>query len=458
MTAERRPEEPNRILVVERDADRRRELCSRLEFLGCDAVPIADAGDAPRAVEAGGCTALVLGDAGDRSRIASWLGSRGRGQRPIPILALQTAHSGPPEPELGGNPLWPLASDFRRSEIDRLLARARRYVAGDRRQRLTGSSRTIQAVRHAIEQVADFDTSVLITGESGTGKELVARTIHDLSPRRDEPFVPVNCGAIPPELLESELFGHEQGAFTGALKARPGRFELAAGGTLFLDEIGDMSLPMQVKILRVLQERRFQRVGGNRDIECRCRIVTATHRDLAAAIDAGEFREDLYYRINVFPIEMPPLRKRADDLPSLLDELLVTRSDGDGEHFRLTTEAMETLAAYPWPGNVRELGNLVERLAILHPSGVIGLDDLPEKYRAAAGVSAVDDATPVTLPADGLDLKSYLADIEVRMISRALRESRGTVAEAARRLNMQRTTLVEKLRKHGLDSDALSGI
>ncbi len=442
----------SRILVVEQDRQRRESLLNRLEYLGCEAVtaePGTGSGD--------DWTAVLLGDAGDDTALADLVRSLLSARRKIPFLVLNGRGDGGTPADLGGHPAWPLAASMRRSELNRLLQRARRYGDGDRRQRLTGGSSNIQAVRHAIEQVADFDTSVLVTGESGTGKELVARTIHDLSPRRDRSFVPVNCGAIPPELLESELFGHEKGAFTGAVKSRPGRFELAGAGTLFLDEIGDMSLAMQVKLLRVLQERRFERVGGTASLQCRCRIICATHRDLCAAIEAGEFREDLYYRINVFPIEMPPLRKRADDLPSLLDELMVARSPDSGDGFRLTTEAMEALSAYPWPGNVRELGNLVERLAILHPAGVIGLDDLPEKYRQAMPAASAGPAPAADLSADGLDLRSYLADIEVRLISRALREAGGTVAKAARRLNMQRTTLVEKLRKHGLNTDALSG-
>jgi sigma-54 specific flagellar transcriptional regulator A len=442
----------SRILVLEQDAERRASLLSRLDYLGCEAVA-AEAGT----VADDGWTAVLLGETGGDGTLETLLGSILGARRRIPLLVLSDGGDRRPPTDLAGHPAWPLAAGMRRSELNRLLERAKRYGDGERRQRLTGSSMTIQAVRHAIEQVADFDTSVLVTGESGTGKELVARTVHDLSPRRDAPFVPVNCGAIPPELLESELFGHEKGAFTGAVKARPGRFELAGAGTLFLDEIGDMSLAMQVKLLRVLQERRFERVGGADSIECRCRIICATHRDLGAAIEAGEFREDLYYRINVFPIEMPPLRKRADDLPSLLDELMIARSPEGGDGFRLTTEAMEALSAYPWPGNVRELGNLVERLAILHPAGVIGLDDLPEKYRRSRPAADAPPAPAADLPADGLDLRSHLADIEVRLISRALREADGTVAEAARRLNMQRTTLVEKLRKHGLNTDAPSG-
>ncbi|ROR34925.1 sigma-54 interaction domain-containing protein [Inmirania thermothiophila] len=332
--------------------------------------------------------------------------------------------------------------------------------------RLVGRSPAIREVRRLIERVADSDANVLVLGESGTGKEVVARVLHRLSPRRNGPFVPVNCGAIPAELLESELFGHEKGAFTGAFSSRRGRFELADGGTLFLDEIGDMSLPMQVKLLRVLQERCFERVGGSRTITVDVRIVAATHRDLEAAIRDGRFREDLYYRLNVFPIEMPPLRARAEDIPLLIEEF-VARLDAAGRPGpRLTPAALQALAAYDWPGNVRELQNLVERLAILHPGESVDVRDLPERYRRgleagvevaeALGAAAPGAAAP-ELPPEGLDLREYLAELEVRLISQALEEAGGVVAHAARRLGMRRTTLVEKLRKYGLQRPEQAG-
>ena len=257
---------------------------------------------------------------------------------------------------------------------------------------LLGNSPVMQRIRRMIEQVADSDANVLILGESGTGKEVVARNVHYHSGRRGAPFVPINCGAIPADLLESELFGHEKGAFTGAITARQGRFEMAAGGTLFLDEIGDMSLPMQVKLLRVLQERCFERVGSNKTIQADVRIVAATHRNLEEAAQAGEFREDLYYRLNVFPIEMPPLRDRIEDLPVLVNDLVLRVEHERGETLRLTRNAMRVLAQYPWPGNVRELANLIERLSILYPSGVVDVDDLPEQFRGGSGaMHAFDD-------------------------------------------------------------------
>jgi len=288
--------------------------------------------------------------------------------------------------------------------------------------------------------------------------------------------VAVNCGAIPSELLESELFGHEKGAFTGAITARRGRFEMAEGGTLFLDEIGDMSLPMQVKILRVLQERTYERVGSSRSVHCDVRIVAATHRDLEESIVKGSFREDLYYRLNVFPIEMPALRERLEDLPLLIEDLTAAQERSGHGGVQLTADAVHALRAYHWPGNVRELSNLIERLAVLHPEGQVTAGELPARYRgqiAAApvscGVDAVEDedetlaamtqfkpmvqAALTRLPLDGLDLKEYIESIEISLIRQALDSCFGVVAHAAKLLHTRRTTLVEKLRKYGLHRD-----
>ncbi|MGB5625891.1 MAG: sigma-54 dependent transcriptional regulator, partial [Woeseiaceae bacterium] len=306
-------------------------------------------------------------------------------------------------------------------------------------------------VRQLIEQVADFDTNVLVTGQSGTGKELVARTIHDLSDRADKPFVPINCGAIPADLLESELFGHQKGAFTGAISARTGRFELAEGGTLFLDEIGDMSVDMQVKLLRVLQERTFERVGSGKTQRCDVRIIAATHKDLPKAVKDGEFREDLFYRLNVFPIEMPPLYKRVSDLPQLLKELLIAHRGEQHGDLRVSPEAAEVLANYSWPGNIRELSNLVERLAIIKPEGIIEVQDLPAKYCEArkaedAPANPVSEALQLT----NANLKESLQSLEQDLIEQAMQVSNGVVAKAARLLNMRRTTLVEKIGKYNI--------
>lgn len=342
---------------------------------------------------------------------------------------------------------------------------------------LVGVSQPTAKVRELIEQVADTDANVLILGDSGTGKEVVARNLHFHSERKDNPFVPVNCGAIPPDLLESELFGHEKGAFTGAISARQGRFELANGGTLFLDEIGDMPLAMQVKLLRVIQERVFERVGGNKSIKANVRIIAATHRNLETEITEGRFREDLYYRLNVFPIEMPSLSERTEDIPLLLEELIVRMENNKRGSVRLTPAAVTALQQYQWPGNVRELSNLVERLLIMFPNGVVDTHDLPEKYRKGIDVSAenmISDSvkqdpmiqqrvvshivnqvtSPDVLPAEGIDLKAHLLELESNLIKQALDDSNGVVAHAAQRLNMRRTTLVEKMRKYGLQRAA----
>jgi sigma-54 specific flagellar transcriptional regulator A len=324
----------------------------------------------------------------------------------------------------------------------------------------------MREINNLIEQVAPSDSNVLILGESGTGKEMVARHVHELSGRSAHPFVPVNCGAIPAELLESELFGHEKGAFTGALSTRLGRFEFAEGGTLFLDEIGDMSLQMQVKLLRVLQERSFERVGSNRTINCNVRIIAATHRNLEVAIEAGRFREDLFYRLNVFPIQIPPLRDRLEDMPVLIEHLLERQRAASGRRVTLATDAMNCLMRCKWPGNVRELGNLLERLGILYPDQTVCAADLPERYRVtdssawfgsgvqvesqAAMPAAAEKESPTGLPSGGLDLKDHLSAIELGLIRKAMEEADGTVAEAARLLRMRRTTLVEKLRKYRL--------
>ena len=382
----------------------------------------------------------------------------------------------------------------------------------------TGTSAAIRDVIALIRQVAAFDSTALVLGESGTGKEVVARAIHDLSPRRGRPFVAVNCGAIPADLLESELFGHEKGSFTGAIAARKGRFEIAEGGTLFLDEIGDMSPSMQVKLLRVLQERVFERVGNHVSIRCNVRIIAATHRNLEDSIARGTFREDLFHRINVFPIEMPPLRSRSEDIPLLIRDFVAhNMSEGRGR-LQISQRALAALALHSWSGNVRELGNLVERLSIVCSNRVVEVRDLPPKYRppedwtlevkaldSTLCVSALDDASQAIaveeevslsdegaltmlesdafeprplepsrlaptaieaatldpfaaltiLPQEGLDLRAHLLSIERRLVEQALERSNGTVAHAARLLNLRRTTLVEKLRKLGMAAEAV---
>ncbi len=436
-----------RVLILDGDQERAQDLGRRLEYLNYEAV-IATPRQSPERIVSEDNIAVVLGDIDQQPAFAKAARRYCGSDRNTPFIffpgVLQSS------PELAENAAWKLELPLRRCQLVRLLQRAQRYHGQDRRQRLTGTSASIRGVRALIEQVADFDTNVLITGQSGTGKELVARTIHDLSDRADQPFVPINCGAIPADLLESELFGHEKGAFTGAIAARTGRFELAEGGTLFLDEIGDMSVAMQVKLLRVLQERTFERVGSGTSRACNVRIVAATHKDLPAAVESGDFREDLYYRLNVFPIEMPPLFKRVSDLPQLLDELLVTHGGGE-ERLRVSPDAVRVLANYRWPGNIRELSNLVERLAIIKPEGIIEVDDLPPKYSEAA-TGPVAEISPVSeaMQLTHSNLKEHLQGLEQDLIGQAMQLSEGVVAQAARLLNMRRTTLVEKIGKYNI--------
>ncbi len=440
----RKASSQSKVLVMEKDASRADELSHRLRFLNYDPV-VAASTDMIAQFSADSGIAVMLGDTivgGElETAVKDLLNSRP--DMPV-LLASNDSH-----PEYSKRQVWPMELPIRRTQLSQLLKRAQRYEGSEQRQRLTGSSSRIRKVRALIERVAEFDTNVLVTGESGTGKELVARTVHDLSDRAGRPFVPINCGAIPPDLLESELFGHEKGAFTGAVSDRIGRFELAEGGTLFLDEIGDMSLPMQVKLLRVLQERTFERVGSNETRSCNVRIIAATHRDLPSMAAEGSFREDLFYRLNVFPIDMPPLCKRAADLPQLLEELLVQHQPGTENTLRLTPAALDALARYPWPGNIRELGNLVERLAIMFPEGEIDLADLPQKYQVAAAAPPLE-SEQTSMSASTADLKQYLQDIERELIVQALENSDGVVAKAARQLQMQRTTLLEKINKYSI--------
>lgn len=465
----------SRVLIVEADPAAGRELHAVLKFIGTDPVLVDDGKHWQAALDGREpLQAVMLGSCPQDQSLAEILGEIHNFDEHLPVYLLC---------EKGREPTVTIDSDScilgrldlppNYSQLTSALHQAEIYTDSHRNtpaekrsvglfRSLVGSSRAVQNVRKLIQQVADSDANVLILGESGTGKEVVARNLHYYSNRRDKPFVPVNCGAIPGDLLESELFGHQKGAFTGAISDRQGRFEMAEGGTLFLDEIGDMSLQMQVKILRVLQERTFERVGSNQSITTDVRIIAATHRDLEAAIKTGDFREDLFYRLNVFPIEMPSLRDRVEDIPLLVNELVRRIEHEKRGSVRLTPAAIYSLCQYHWPGNVRELANLVERLAILHPYGVVDAGDLPEKFRQE-GDEIPDDlgdafvGSPMTsedldprLPRDGINLKEHLSYLEVSYIKQALADSGGVVAHAAKRLGMRRTTLVEKLRKYGM--------
>jgi two-component system NtrC family response regulator len=341
--------------------------------------------------------------------------------------------------------------------LDELLHRIRtvrerqRLVAENRELRLAlserhrvegiiGESGRMQEVLSLVHRVAGSDATVLIQGESGTGKELIARAIHYASPRAPRPLVKVNCAALPETLLESELFGHEKGAFTGATAARQGRFELAHGGTLFLDEIGDLPLHLQVKLLRVLQEREFERVGSGRPIAVDVRLIAATHRDLAALVKGGEFRDDLYYRINVVTIVVPPLRERREDIPPLIDHFVRKFAETNRKQIAgLTREARELLLRYDYPGNVRELENLIERAVVLTRDDVIGAADLPLTLQE-----------PVADTAEAAGLTTAVEALERRMIREALAQADGVQTRAAETLAISERVLRYKLKKYGL--------
>jgi transcriptional regulator with PAS, ATPase and Fis domain len=315
---------------------------------------------------------------------------------------------------------------------------------------LVGNSQGMRIVRAMIAKLANSNSTVLITGESGTGKELAARAIHELSPRRHGCFVPVNCGAIPEELLESELFGHVRGAFTGAVNARPGRFQFAHGGTLFLDEIAEMSPKLQVKLLRVLQERQFEPVGSDNAVQVDVRVVAATNKDLPIAVREGKFREDLFYRLNVLPLALPSLREREGDKPILIRHFLAVHCLRRKKAvIQIADEAMELLERYSWPGNVRELENLVERLVVLNEDRIIRPTDLPD-YVVLNAVPQHQTLAQVTLPSQGVDLDGFLEQIENGFIQQALQRSRGNKTLAAELLKLNRTTFIERLRKKGM--------
>ena len=314
--------------------------------------------------------------------------------------------------------------------------------------RIVGQSRAIQKVIDIIAKVARADSTVLVTGESGTGKELVARAIHYTSPRANHPLVPVNCGAIPEELLESELFGHEKGSFTNAIRTRIGRFEVADGGTIFLDEIGEMSPKLQVKLLRVLQEKQFERIGSTKTISCDIRIIAATNQDLPKLVERGDFREDLFYRLNVIPIDVPPLRDRMEDVsPLVMFFLNQFRQTKQSLVNAIDPEAVRELEKYSWPGNIRELENLVERMVILADGDTIGVADLPERV---TNVSTAPGQNGFVLPDEGFSVTDHLNQIEDGLIRQALSKTAGVKSQAAKMLGLNRTTLVEKMKKKGL--------
>jgi len=312
-----------------------------------------------------------------------------------------------------------------------------------------GDSPQMDGVFRIIEKVADTDSTVLILGESGTGKELVAKAIHYHSMRRDKPFIPVNCGAIPEDLLESELFGHEKGAFTNAIRTRIGRFEMSNNGTIFLDEIAEMSPHLQVKLLRVLQEQEFERLGGTKTIKCDIRTIAATNKDLDKLVENGGFREDLYYRLKVIPIEIPPLRERRSDVPLLIHHFIEMNKKTRGKHIKgISKDVVKALTNHEWPGNVRELENIIERIIILTDNDYLTLQDLPDKILKE---HSHDRISTTLIPEDGFSLNNAINEYERLLIIRALEKADWVKNRAAKLLNMNRTTLVEKIKKQGIE-------
>lgn len=318
--------------------------------------------------------------------------------------------------------------------------------------KIIGYSECMKKVFDTIDKVSNSSSTVLITGESGTGKELVAREIHFKSDRKNQPMIPVNCGAIPEDLLESELFGHEKGAFTGAIRSRMGRFELAQGGTIFLDEIGDMSPSLQVKVLRVIQEKQFERIGGVKTIHVDVRIITATNQNLEKAVADKRFREDLFYRINVIPINLPPLRERGSDISILANHFLTHFNKLRKKNIeRIKPDAINYLMHHSWPGNVRELQNLIEMLVVMKEEGEISVDDLPAKIRNAPNGNT--GSGNIIFSEDGIDFNDQISRLEKELLFKALKISGGVKNRAAKLLNLNRTTLVEKLKRLNIAND-----
>ena len=497
----------SRILIISTEEPRYKNLKTVCTFIGEDSVTKTPKEADAFLQDASGIQAII---ADGEQQAQSWVAVAAKSFPSLPFILVndETKSS-----EKIANIVGSINEPILYPEFIRCLHRCQEYirqrpgkdnVTQERQfQNLVGKSKSLQDIRLMIRQVAPTDANVLVLGESGTGKEVIASNVHHLSNRHAGPFIPVNCGAIPGELLESELFGHEKGAFTGAVSTRKGRFELAQGGTLFLDEIGDMPLQMQVKLLRVLQERTYERVGGTKPINCDVRIIAATHRNLETMIATGDFREDLYYRLNVFPIDNPSLRERKEDIPLLLQEIVRRFEEREGKSVKFTDEALASLSEHKWAGNVRELSNLVERMIILYPNQVANVQDLPVKYQhgefsefqpeypdellerealnslfgdfdddtdsadtdnVEEGFFADADDTDqentnevslpqpgaVALPDEGMNLKDYLANLEVDMISKALEQNDWVVARTAEFLGMRRTTLVEKMRKYAI--------
>ncbi len=450
------------ILVVDDDPAIRELIC---EFLAESATDVTEAETGQQALEmvASDQPDLVLLDMRlpDIDGLEVLAGIKSSSEIPVVVITADSSSSRTIRAIQGGAYDYlvkPLEPDTINHVVDRALEHRRLSAEvrelqdalhlRDARERIVGAGPAMQEVYKLIGRVAASEAPVLITGETGTGKELVAETIHLNSTRKRGPLIRVNCAALPETLLESELFGHEKGAFTGAVARRKGRFELAGGGTIFLDEIGDMNLGTQKKLLRVLQLGEFERVGGSATLSSDARVLTATNRDLEAAVADGEVREDLYYRLNVIRIDMPPLRDRREDIPALVAHFLDRyRPAADEPAKKISQEAMAKIMSSDWPGNVRQLENAIQRAVVLSAGEMIG----PEHIDTSAPTTSPAGLDVEALVRDGVPLKSVVADVEREMIAEALRASGGNRSEAARKLGIYRRLLYQKMDEHELE-------
>jgi len=462
-----------RILIADDKASMREMLTQAMEAKGFDVVAVPDGNAALEQAEAG--VDLVITDlrmpGKDGVEVLSGVKRISPETEVIVMTAFGTVENAVEAMRLGAFDyiLKPFSIDELELKVDRALDRGRlasevQYLKEEDARRagpMIGEGEVMRAVQKLIDKVAASASPVLVLGESGTGKELVAREIHRRSARSGGPFVAVNCAALSEGVLESELFGHEKGAFTGAMTGRKGRFELADGGTLFLDEIGELPAAVQVKLLRVLQDTEFERVGGNKTIRVDTRIVAATHKDLKKAIPKGEFREDLYYRLNVISIELPPLRDRREDIPALAEHFLARYARELAKPARMSAEVLDRLIHYRWPGNIRELQNVLERAVVLCEGEQLTVADLPREILEPAGTPAPEpapsaalvEATEAGSPEHPTDLTARLDALEKAIILEALQKFRWNQTKVAAALGLKRSSLQYKMKKHGLSGE-----
>ncbi len=455
-----------RVLVVDDEVNLRKVLAAMLRKEGYEVAVAADGEQALADLEKNGAdvvvTDLVMPKVGGMEILKSINAS----QPDVPVIII-TAHgtvdSAVEAIKLGAFDY--ITKPFEQAEIQAVVAKAARTHAanqqnvkadGRTRASIIGESPQMQDIFKIIDKVADTPSTVLITGESGTGKELIATALHDGSSRRDKPLIKINCAAIPKDLMESELFGYERGAFTGAVTSKPGRFELADGGTLFLDEIAEIPVEMQVKLLRALQESEFERVGGIKTTRVDVRLVAATNRDLHKEVDSGSFRKDLYYRLNVVPIVLPPLRERKGDIPRLVEHFVEKYNKRLNKKIEgVSDDALSVLQAWPWPGNIRELENLMERVIVFADGPEITSKDLPEPVRGGTPQSApaTDGAATPSVGALKDIVRQETAKVEKDLIVKALEETQGNVTRAAKLLQISRKSLQTKMKEFGLRDD-----